>query len=67
MRTRCLLWRAPTAHKPFRCRGGGALRDDLPDDLKGELKEDADVYLPRAVIGSGCHVCEVEIDSETGV
>ena len=42
-------------------------RDDLPDDLKGELKEDADVYLPRAVIGSGCHVCEVEIDSETGV
>ena len=42
-------------------------RDDLPDDLKGELKEDADVYLPRAVIGSGCHVCEVEIDPETGV
>ena len=29
-------------------------RDDLPDDLKGGLKEDADVYLPRAVIGSRC-------------
>ncbi len=42
-------------------------RDDLAEELKGALKEDADVHFPRAVIGSGCHVCEVEIDPETGV
>ncbi|MEC7488259.1 MAG: xanthine dehydrogenase family protein molybdopterin-binding subunit [Pseudomonadota bacterium] len=42
-------------------------RPDLPEDLRGELREEADVYLPRAVIGSGCHVCEVEVDPETGV
>ncbi len=39
----------------------------LPEDLSGPLHEEADVFLPRAVIGSGCHVCEVEIDPETGV
>lgn len=42
-------------------------RDDLPEELKGELREDADTHYPRAVLGSGCHVCEVEIDPETGV
>ncbi|MEE2997611.1 MAG: xanthine dehydrogenase family protein molybdopterin-binding subunit [Pseudomonadota bacterium] len=46
-----------------------AARDlsDLPEDLKGKLSEEAEVYFPRAVIGSGCHVCELEIDPETGV
>lgn len=42
-------------------------RSDLPEDLQGDLKEEADVHFPKAVIGSGCHVCEVEIDPETGV
>jgi aerobic carbon-monoxide dehydrogenase large subunit len=42
-------------------------RTDLPDALRGELREEADVHFPRAVIGSGCHVCEVEIDPDTGV
>ena len=41
-------------------------RDDLPDDLHGPLRADADVVLPRAVFGNGCQVCEVEIDPETG-
>ena len=36
-------------------------------DAEGPLREEADVHLPRAVIGSGCHVSEVEIDPETGV
>ena len=47
----------------------GAARDraDLPQDLQGPLREEADTHYPRAVIGSGCHVCEVEIDPETGV
>ncbi len=42
-------------------------RPDLPEDLRGELREEADVHFPRAVIGAGCHVCEVEIDPDTGV
>ena len=42
-------------------------RTDLPEDLRGELKEEADVHFAKAVIGSGCHVCEVEIDPDTGV
>lgn len=42
-------------------------RTDLPEDLRGALKEEADVHYPKAVIGSGCHVCEVEIDPDTGV
>jgi carbon-monoxide dehydrogenase large subunit len=42
-------------------------RTDLAEDLRGELKEEADVHFAQAVIGSGCHVCEVEIDPDTGV
>lgn len=42
-------------------------REDLSADLQGELKEEADIHFPKAVIGSGCHVCEVEIDPDTGV
>ena len=42
-------------------------RTDLPEDLRGDLKEEADVHYPKAVIGSGCHVCEVEIDPDTGM
>lgn len=42
-------------------------RTDLPEELQGDLKEEADVHFPKAVIGSGCHVCEVEIDPDTGV
>lgn len=42
-------------------------RTDLPEELRGPLKEEADVHYPKAVIGSGCHVCEVEIDPDTGM
>ena len=42
-------------------------RDDLPDGLKGRFAEESEIHMPRAVVGSGCHVCEVEIDPETGV
>jgi carbon-monoxide dehydrogenase large subunit len=42
-------------------------RADLPEEVQGPLREEADTHYPRAVIGSGCHVCEVEIDPETGV
>lgn len=39
---------------------------EAAEDAEGPLREEADVHLPRAVIGSGCHVAEVEIDPETG-
>jgi carbon-monoxide dehydrogenase large subunit len=42
-------------------------RADLPEDLRGRFAEEADVHLPTAIVGSGCHACEVEIDPETGV
>ena len=42
-------------------------RSGLPDDLRGRMVEESEIHMPRAVIGSGCHVCEVEIDPETGV
>ena len=41
-------------------------RDDLPDELSGPLRADAEVELRRAVFGNGTQVCEVEIDPETG-
>jgi carbon-monoxide dehydrogenase large subunit len=42
-------------------------REELPEDLKGRFVEESEIHMPRAVVGSGCHVCEVEIDPETGV
>ena len=41
-------------------------RHDLPDELSGPLRADAEVELRRAVFGNGTQVCEVEIDPETG-
>ena len=38
----------------------------LPEHLKGQLREEADVFLAGVVIGSGCHVCELEVDPDTG-
>ena len=42
-------------------------RDDLPEDLKGPLAAEAEVESRKPAFGSGCHVCEVEVDPETGV
>ncbi|MDE0059623.1 MAG: xanthine dehydrogenase family protein molybdopterin-binding subunit [Defluviicoccus sp.] len=41
-------------------------RDDLPDSLKGRLAAAAEIESRKPAFGSGCHVCEVEIDPETG-
>ena len=40
--------------------------NDLPDDLKGPLRADAEILMRRAVFGNGTQVAEVEIDPETG-
>jgi carbon-monoxide dehydrogenase large subunit len=42
-------------------------RDDLPDDLRGALMAIADETVSDAGFPYGSHVCEVEIDPETGV
>jgi carbon-monoxide dehydrogenase large subunit len=42
-------------------------RDDLPDELRGALAETCDETVNVAGYGYGSHVCEVEIDPETGV
>src|SRR6185295_11250823 len=41
-------------------------RNDLPNDLGGPLTADCDDMIRGAGFPFGCHVCEVEIDPETG-
>jgi len=41
-------------------------RNDLPDDLRGPLRAECDETIRIAAFPFGCHVCEVEIDPETG-
>jgi carbon-monoxide dehydrogenase large subunit len=44
-----------------------ATRDDLPADLRGPLRGESDETVNLAAFPYGCHVCEVEVDPETGV
>ncbi len=39
---------------------------DLPDELHGPLAGESEINEPTAAFGNGCHVCEVEIDPDTG-
>jgi carbon-monoxide dehydrogenase large subunit len=41
-------------------------RNDLPDELRGPLAADCDDMIRIAGFPFGCHVCEVEIDPDTG-
>jgi aerobic carbon-monoxide dehydrogenase large subunit len=41
-------------------------RNDLPDDLKGPLAATSDETFRTPAYPFGCHVCEVEVDTETG-
>jgi carbon-monoxide dehydrogenase large subunit len=41
-------------------------RNDLPDDLRGALAAVGDETVNAAGFPYGCHVCEVEIDPDTG-
>ena len=55
-----------------RCIGlfktAAAARDQhgLPDDLRGPLEAQCDEWIRTPAFPFGCHVCEVEIDRETG-
>ena len=42
-------------------------RTDLPEDLQGGLSVIQDNEMHTPVFPNGCHVCEMEIDEETGV
>jgi aerobic carbon-monoxide dehydrogenase large subunit len=42
-------------------------RNDLPDELRGPLAAESDETINLASFPYGCHVCEVEVDPETGV
>jgi len=42
-------------------------RNDLPDELRGKLDGESDETFNDAAFPYGCHVCEVEIDPDTGV
>jgi carbon-monoxide dehydrogenase large subunit len=39
----------------------------LPDDLRGPLAAESDYTTPDATYPSGTHICEVEVDAETGL
>ena len=43
-----------------------AARENLPEDLKGGLAAATDNQMHVPVFPNGCHVCEVEIDPDTG-
>lgn len=45
---------------------GEAERDDMPDELAGGLNVVRDNEMQTPVFPNGCHICEVEIDPETG-
>src|ERR1700737_3080447 len=50
----------------FEVAAAAQIRADLPDDLRGPLKAECDETIRVCAFPFGCHVCEVEIDAETG-
>jgi carbon-monoxide dehydrogenase large subunit len=50
----------------FQVAAAAEERDDLPDGLKGPLAAVCDEVVQVPAFPYGCHVCEVEVDPETG-
>ena len=50
----------------FEVAGAAQERNDLPDDLRGPLEAESDEMIRISAFPFGCHVCEVEVDPETG-
>ena len=50
----------------YEAAGAASRRSDLPDDLKGGLAAAHDQLFKEGGFPYGCHVCEVEIDPDTG-
>ena len=58
---------APTARFRFSIWRRACGRAEMPEDLSGGLDNVAKFVSPQMSFPNGCHVCEVEIDPETGV
>jgi carbon-monoxide dehydrogenase large subunit len=50
----------------FQVAAAAAAGNGLPEDLRGPLKEACDETVRVCAFPFGCHVCEVEIDPDTG-
>jgi carbon-monoxide dehydrogenase large subunit len=50
----------------FEVAEAGMTSSSLPDDLRGPLEAECDEHINDAAFPYGSHVCEVEIDPETG-
>ena len=50
----------------FEVAGIAASDENLPADLRGPLAAESDYTTPQPTYPSGTHVCEVEVDAETG-
>src|SRR3954447_19155777 len=50
----------------FEVARAAEIRADLPEDSRGPLKGEGDETVNIASFPYGCHVCEVEVDPETG-
>ena len=50
----------------FEVANAAATRRDLPNDLKGDLRAVSDETVMIPAFPFGCHVCEVEVDPDTG-
>ena len=51
----------------FEVAAAARTRGDLPEDLRGPLGAESDQMIRIAAFPFGCHVCEVEVDPETGL
>jgi carbon-monoxide dehydrogenase large subunit len=51
----------------FEVAAAARQRNDLPDELRGPLAAESDETVNLASFPYGCHVCEVEVDPESGV
>jgi aerobic carbon-monoxide dehydrogenase large subunit len=51
----------------FEVAAAALQRSDLPDELHGPLAAESDETVNLASFPYGCHVCEVEVDPETGI
>ena len=62
---------ASQRHRPllgiFDIAKAAETRADLPDDLKGKLDGIGDQVVRSGAWPSGTHICEVEVDPDTGV
>ncbi|NQV56974.1 MAG: xanthine dehydrogenase family protein molybdopterin-binding subunit, partial [Rhodospirillales bacterium] len=50
----------------FEIARAAAERDDLPEDLAGDLTGEGDFTQTQPAFPFGCHICEVDVDADTG-